>query len=68
MILSAEDFIKLRTSDIKDEQDRATLDDAPIPIWIDLISQYSDFKTWVIHNKTVPIEILTFSLMTLIRM
>lgn len=33
MIVSAEEFIKLRTSDKKDEQDKTKLDDAPITIW-----------------------------------
>jgi hypothetical protein len=58
MITSAEEFIKLRTSEIKEEQDRASLDSADNTIWLDIIHNYPDYKVWVVHNKTIPIEIL----------
>lgn len=58
MIKSAEEFIKLRTSEIKEEYDRAVHDSADISIWIEVIEKHPDYKEWVIHNKTVPIEIL----------
>lgn len=58
MIKSAEEFIRLRTSEIKDEYDRAANDSADISTWTELIEKHPDFKEWVIHNKTVPIEIL----------
>ena len=40
------------------EQYRASHDTADINVWKDVINNYPDFKTWVIHNKTIPIEIL----------
>lgn len=58
MIKSALEFISLRQSDNKDEQDRASNENADISVWLDIITNYPEFKTWVIHNKTVPVEIL----------
>lgn len=58
MIKSADEFIRLRTSEIVDEYERAANDTADISIWIEIIDKHPDFKKWVIHNKTVPLEIL----------
>lgn len=58
MIVSAEEFIRLRTSDLKKEQDRASHDSAAITVWVDLITNYPDYKVWVVHNKSIPIDIL----------
>ena len=58
MIKSADEFIQLRTSEIQDEYERSANDEAEISTWIEVIERHPDFKKWVIHNKTVPIEIL----------
>lgn len=58
MIKSAGEFVILRQSDNMDEQYLASHDTADIQVWYDIIKNYPDFKLWVIHNKTVPIEIL----------
>ena len=58
MITSAEEFIRLRNSDIKEEQVRADRDSADALTWIEVINRFPEYKTWVIHNKTVPTEIL----------
>jgi hypothetical protein len=58
MIQSAAEFIRLRTSSAKAEYDRATTEEAPIEVWRDLVKNHPDMKSWVAHNKTVPIEIL----------
>jgi hypothetical protein len=58
MIKTADEFIRLRTSKIMEEYDRASHDTADISTWTEVIEKYPDFKEWVIHNKTVPIEIL----------
>lgn len=58
MIKSPDEFIRLRTSEKKEEYDRATYDTADISTWTELIDNHPDYKQWVIHNKTVPIEIL----------
>jgi hypothetical protein len=58
MIKSAEEFYRLRTSEDPEEYNRATNEEAPIEIWFDILKKFPDLKTWVIHNKTVPEEIL----------
>ncbi|MCZ8286095.1 MAG: HEAT repeat domain-containing protein [Bacteroidia bacterium] len=58
MIKTADEFITLRQSDNMDEQYRAGHDTSEISVWLEVIKNYPDFKTWVIHNKTIQIEIL----------
>jgi hypothetical protein len=58
MITSAKEFIRLRESEDLTEQYRASHEQADFRIWLDVIEMYPDFKTWVIHNKTIQIEIL----------
>jgi hypothetical protein len=58
MIKTAEEFIKLRQSELKEDQEQATHQPADLNVWIDVINKYPEFKTWVIHNKTIQIEIL----------
>jgi hypothetical protein len=58
MIKSADEFIRLRTSEIKEEYDRSAHEMADISTWIEVIEKYPDYKEWVIRNKTVPVEIL----------
>jgi hypothetical protein len=58
MIKSADEFVRLRTSEIKAEYDRSAHDAADISTWTEVIEKYPDHKEWVIYNKTVQIEIL----------
>jgi len=58
MIESADEFLKLRESDVASEQYRASHDGADISVWLDIIKSHPEFKIWVIHNKTVQIEVL----------
>jgi hypothetical protein len=58
MIESAEEFIRLRTSEVVEEYHRSAHYSADISIWMDVIERYPSFKKWVIHNKTVPLAIL----------
>jgi hypothetical protein len=58
MIQSAAAFIRLRTSSAKADYDRAASEEAPIEVWRDLVKNHPDMKSWVAHNKTVPMEIL----------
>jgi pimeloyl-ACP methyl ester carboxylesterase len=59
MIESADEFIRLRTSELRDEYWRAAHDEAPLEVWWQVVREHPDMKVWVIHNKTVPLEILT---------
>ena len=58
MIDSAEEFVRLRSSEVMEEYNRAAQDEASIEVWLDVIERFPDYKTWVIHNKTVPLKIL----------
>lgn len=58
MILSAEEFVRLRTSELQEEYSRAAQDEAPLAVWLDVISRFQDMKQWVAHNRTVPLEVL----------
>lgn len=56
MIKTADEFIKLRN----ENDSRATMDTADISIWKDIIHKYPEYKSWVIHNKTIQLEILEY--------
>jgi ribonucleotide reductase alpha subunit len=58
MITSADEFIRLRTSDNPEEYRRAIHESADIDVWMEVIRSFPDYKEWVIHNKTIQIEIL----------
>ncbi|RZK18555.1 MAG: hypothetical protein EOO56_15815 [Hymenobacter sp.] len=58
MINSAEEFIRLRISDVETEYYRVSHDDAADATWLEIIQRFPDYKAWVIHNKTVPLTIL----------
>lgn len=58
MILSSDEFIRLRTSDKPDEYRRSAYDEASHEVWVDIINRYPGMRIWVAHNKTVPIDIL----------
>jgi hypothetical protein len=60
MIESADDFVHLRESQNPDEYHRAAHEEASMEVWYDVIERYPDMKTWVAHNKKIPIEILAF--------
>lgn len=58
MIKTAKEFIQLRQSENTEDQYRASHDLAEMDVWLEIIDIYPEFKKWVIHNKTIPIEIL----------
>ncbi len=58
MIESAEEFVRLRTSENHEEYFRAAHDEAPIKVWHEVIEKYPDMAFWVAQNKTVPYELL----------
>lgn len=58
MKTTAEEFIRLRYSDDLEEQYRAGLETADLKVWLTVIEKYPESKSWVIHNKTIQIEIL----------
>ena len=58
MIQSAEEFINLRESDISEDQFRASNEEAPLEVWLEVMTKFPKMRSWVAHNKTVPIKIL----------
>lgn len=58
MINSAEEFVILRTSEVREQYSRAAEESAPTEVWLEVIEKFPDMKEWVVHNKTVPLEIL----------
>lgn len=58
MIESAEEFHRLRTSDVPEEYYRAAHEEAPLSVWRDVMLRFPEMRFWVAQNKTVPVEIL----------
>ena len=58
MINSAKEFVALRSSEMREEYLRSATESAPIEVWHEVIDRFPEMKTWVAHNKTVPVEIL----------
>jgi hypothetical protein len=58
VIDSAEEFVRLRTSENPDEYWRAAHEQAEDATWLDVIERFPDMRVWVAQNKTVPLAIL----------
>jgi hypothetical protein len=58
MINSADEFIQLRQSEDLNMQRRAGNDSADISVWHEIVQRFPDLKSWVVQNKTIPLEIL----------
>jgi hypothetical protein len=58
MLHSAEEFVRLRTSDDPEEYGRAASEEAPLTVWLDVVERFPEMREWVAHNKTVPHEVL----------
>jgi hypothetical protein len=57
-ILSADEFVRLRYAEDPEDYRRAASESAPLAVWREVIERYPDARVWVVHNKTVPMEIL----------
>ena len=58
MIVSAEEFVALRTSERPEEYLRAAHDTASNELWFEVIHRFPNMRIWVAHNRTVPVEVL----------
>lgn len=58
MIETAEEFVRLRTSQEVSDYNRAAREPAALEVWLDVIARFPDMRQWVAHNKTIPMEIL----------
>jgi len=57
-ITSAKEFVRLRDSQIPQEYEQAAYRPISASVCREIIENYPEMKKWVIHNKTVPMEIL----------
>ena len=58
MIESAEEFKRLRESEIPQEYNRAVTESAALSTWRDVLETYPEMAFWLAQNKTVPVEVL----------
>ena len=58
MIKTAEEFVRLRLSEAREDYLRAATESADLSVWQDVIVKFPEMKVWVVHNKTIPVEIL----------
>lgn len=58
MMTSAEEFCRLRMSEIQEDYLRAADEEAPLKVWLEVIEKFPDLRRWVAQNKTVPVEVL----------
>lgn len=58
MIKNSSEFISLRNSEIFSEYNRASTEDAPLEVWLEIIENHPDMKVWVARNKSIPSEII----------
>jgi hypothetical protein len=58
MISSADEFVSLRKSEKPEQYLRAANEDAAPEVWLNIIERFPDMRVWVVHNKTVPTEVL----------
>lgn len=57
-IESAEEFVRLRGSELPADYRRAAHEEAAGGVWREVIDRYPSMRKWVAQNKTVPLEIL----------
>jgi hypothetical protein len=58
MIESADEFVRLRTSEKPTEYHRAAKEPAAEVIWWEIIDRFPQMRFWVAQNKTVPLSVL----------
>ena len=46
MITSAEQFVYLRESEDRSEYHRAAHEEAPLDVWLDVITRYPEMQQW----------------------
>lgn len=57
-ISSAEEFVRLSDSDNREDRTLSSNGSASLEVWYEVIANYPEYRQWVAHNKTVPLEIL----------
>ncbi len=55
---SAEEFIRLRNSEDREEYQRAAHGAASPEVWDEVIARFPDMRRWVAQNKTIPSAVM----------
>jgi hypothetical protein len=58
MITSAEEFVRLRSSQDPEEYRLAAWGEATDEIWLEVIENFPDYAEWVAHNKSISLNIV----------
>jgi hypothetical protein len=58
MIYSADEFVRLRTSENPDDYHRAANEEASEAVWFEVLERFPEMRSWVAHNKSVPLSVL----------
>lgn len=58
MIISAEEFVSLRSSSNPENYLRSINESTTLEIWFEIIHDYQSMREWVVLNKTIPLEVL----------
>jgi hypothetical protein len=57
-ISSAEEFVRLRSSEIPEEYKLASSGSTSDEVWLEVIQKFPDYTRWVAHNKSISLEII----------
>lgn len=57
-INSAEEFVRLRQSEVQADYDRAARAEISEPVCLDVIARHPEMRQWIAHNKQVPMNVL----------
>ena len=58
MIVSADEFLRLRASADPQDYQKSSQEEAPDNVWLEVVTRHPDMREWVAHNKTAPLSIL----------
>jgi hypothetical protein len=58
IITSAEEFVRLRSSQDPKEYHLAAWGEATDEVWLEVIKKYPDYVQWVAHNKSISLNIV----------
>jgi hypothetical protein len=57
-ISSAEEFVRLSSSEIPEEYNLASWGSASDEVWLEMIQKFPDYTRWVAFNKSISLEII----------
>ena len=58
MIYNIEEYFRLKNSENKEDYDRVIREELSFELISDILENYPRTKSWLVHNKFIPIEVL----------